>query len=203
LQIPFSSRPERGGIFGWLYCIVHGCLEGRYDHDLVAADASFRLAVELTRVRVLLSGLGAESVVQSENETSANGLQRRKRHLPSPAAASPTKPITSVIESARKRATVASPVHPASATALCSASGHTLVVKCNTVVAENVSEQLLEQGENAPLYVKMLENDHDPERMVLATYASSAARQDAQSFFARLEGLQFYARSQNQVRITR
>ena len=83
-------------------------------------------------------------------------------------------------------------MHPASATALCSASGHTLVVKCDTVVAENVLKQLWEQGVKlAPLNVKMLENKYDPERMVLATYASSAERQAAQSFFERLEGLQF------------
>ena len=132
---------------------------------------------------VSLSCPGAESDsgVESENEASAT-LYRRKRPAPSPAV-SPTKTGTSATANAGTKRAAQSPaaslVHPASAAALCSASGHTLVVKCDTVVAENVSKQLLELS--APLNVKMLENGHDPERMVLATYASSAELQAAQT----------------------
>ena len=117
---------------------------------------------------------------ESENETSVNDLRPRKRHQPSL-------------------------VHPASTTALCSASGHILVVKCKTDVVEIVWKQLLEpeQGETAPWVVKMLEHQHDPEIMVLATYTFSEEREAAQSLITGLDGTSFYAASQNQVRISR
>lgn len=80
-----------------------------------------------------------------------------------------------------------------------------LVVKCKTDVVEIVWKQLLEpeQGETAPWYVKMLEHQHDPERMVLATYTSSEERAAAQLLIERLDGPSFYTPSQNKVRISR
>jgi hypothetical protein len=99
---------------------------------------------------------------------------------------------------------VASLDHIASATA---ASGHKLrlFVRCKTGVAENVWKKLLEQGENAFLYSKIVEHDIDQEKIVLATFTSSKKRQDVQSSLVK-EGIplsQFHATSQNQVRISR
>jgi hypothetical protein len=107
----------------------------------------------------------------------------------------------------RKRANsgqVASLDHIASATA---ASGHKLrlFVRCKTSVAENVWKKLLEQGENAFLYSKIVEHDIDQEKIVLATFTSSEKRQAVQSSLVK-EGIplsQFHATSQNQVRISR
>ena len=156
--------------------------------------------------RVSLSCPGAESDsgVESENEASAT-LYRRKRPAPSPAV-SPTKTGTSATANAGTKRAAQSPaaslVHPASA--LCSASGHTLVVKCDSVVAQNVSKQLWEQGgKPTPLNVKMLEHNYDPERMVLATYTSSADRQAAQTFCESLGAHSLHEPPQNQVRISR
>ena len=94
--------------------------------------------------------------------------------------------------------------HIASATA---ASGHKLrlFVRCKTGVAENVWKKLLEQGENAFLYSKIVEHDIDQEKIVLVTFTSSANLQAVQSSLVE-EGIhlsQFHATSQNQVRISR
>ena len=93
--------------------------------------------------------------------------------------------------------------HIASTTA---ASGHKLFVRCTNGVAENVWKKLLEQGENAFLYSKIVEHDIDQEKIVLAaTFTSSAKRQAVQSLLVKegIELSQFHATSQNQVRISR
>jgi hypothetical protein len=143
---------------------------------------------------------------ESENESSAIGLQPRKRPQPSPAVL-PSNSGNGELARVRKRANsgqVASLDHIASATA---ASGHKLrlFVRCKTSVAENVWKKLLEQGENAFLYSKIVEHDIDQEKIVLATFTSSKKRQDVQSSLVK-EGIplsQFHATSQNQVRISR
>jgi hypothetical protein len=141
---------------------------------------------------------------ESENESSAIGLQPRKRPQPSPAVL-PSNSGNRELARARKRAKsgqVASLDHIASTTA---ASGHKLFVRCKTVVAENVWKKLLEQGENAFLYSKIVEHDIDQEKIVLATFTSSEKRQAVQSSLVK-EGIplsQFHATSQNQVRISR
>ena len=143
---------------------------------------------------------------ESENESSAIGLQPRKRPQPSPAVL-PSNSGNGELARVRKRANsgqVASLDHIASATA---ASGHKLrlFVRCKTSVAENVWKKLLEQGENAFLYSKIVEHDIDQEKIVLATFTSSKKRQAVQSSLVK-EGIplsQFHATSQNQVRISR
>ena len=143
---------------------------------------------------------------ESENESSAIGLQPRKRPQPSPAVL-PSNSGNGELARVRKRANsgqVASLDHIASATA---ASGHKLrlFVRCKTSVAENVWKKLLEQGENAFLYSKIVEHDIDQEKIVLATFTSSEKRQAVQSSLVK-EGIplsQFHATSQNQVRISR
>ena len=143
---------------------------------------------------------------ESENESSAIGLQPRKRPQPSPAVLpSNSGNCEFKLARARKRAKsgqVASLDHIASTTA---ASGHKLFVRCPNGVAENVWKKLLEQGENAFLYSKIVEHDIDQEKIVLATFTSSKKRQDVQSSLVK-EGIplsQFHATSQNQVRISR
>jgi hypothetical protein len=143
---------------------------------------------------------------ESENESSAIGLQPRKRPQPSPAVL-PSNSGNGELARVRKRANsgqVASLDHIASATA---ASGHKLrlFVRCKTSVAENVWKKLLEQGENAFLYSKIVEHDIDQEKIVLVTFTSSAKKQAVQSSLVE-EGIhlsQFHATSQNQVRISR
>ncbi len=146
---------------------------------------------------------------ESENESSAIGLQPRKRPQPSPAVL-PSNSGNGELARVRKRANsgqVASLDHIASATA---ASGHKLrlFVRCKTSVAENVWKKLLEQGENAFLYSKIVEHDIDQEnleKIVLVTFTSSANLQAVQSSLVE-EGIhlsQFHATSQNQVRISR
>ena len=143
---------------------------------------------------------------ESENESSAINLQPRKRPQPSPAVL-PSNSGNGELARVRKRANsgqVASLDHIASATA---ASGHKLrlFVRCKTSVAENVWKKLLEQGENAFLYSKIVEHDIDQERIVLVTFTSSANLQAVQSSLVE-EGIhlsQFHATSQNQVRISR
>lgn len=144
---------------------------------------------------------------ESENESSAIGLQPRKRPQPSPAVL-PSNSGNCELASARKRAKsgqVASLDHIASTTA---ASGHKLFVRCPNGVAENVWKKLLEQGENAFLYSKIVEHDIDQEnleKIVLVTFTSSANLQAVQSSLVE-EGIhlsQFHATSQNQVRISR
>lgn len=95
-----------------------------------------------------------------------------------------------------------SPVQLASATALGSTSERTLYVKCDITLAENIREQLLQRGDNAPLVFKMLKHKLDPGRMVLVTWTSSAEKQAAQLLLARVEGPLFEATSQNLVRIS-
>jgi hypothetical protein len=141
---------------------------------------------------------------ESENESSAIGLQPRKRPQPSPAVL-PSNSGNGELARVRKRANsgqVASLDHIASTTA---ASGHKLFVRCPNGVAENVWKKLLEQGENAFLYSKIVEHDIDQEKIVLATFTSSEKRQAVQSSLVK-EGIplsQFHATSQNQVRISR
>ena len=143
---------------------------------------------------------------ESENESSAINLQPRKRPQPSPAVL-PSNSGNGELARVRKRANsgqVASLDHIASATA---ASGHKLrlFVRCKTSVAENVWKKLLEQGENAFLYSKIVEHDIDQEKIVLVTFTSSANLQAVQSSLVE-EGIhlsQFHATSQNQVRISR
>jgi hypothetical protein len=143
---------------------------------------------------------------ESENESSAIGLQPRKRPQPSPAVL-PSNSGNGELARVCKRANsgqVASLDHIASATA---ASGHKLrlFVRCKTSVAENVWKKLLEQGENAFLYSKIVEHDIDQEKIVLMTFTSSANLQAVQSSLVE-EGIhlsQFHATSQNQVRISR
>ena len=191
---PVPADKLSGGAGGAETEVVGGQSFAASSAGMTMPSLLLMLAVELTRF--LLSGPGAES----ESETIS--LQPRKRPSQASPAASPSK---TVMASAPKRAKLspaaASPPDPASAAFYGSATG--LCVTCDAAAAEGIRNRFMEQEGNAPLKLRMLQNQRMPSNtMLLVTFTSSAECQAAKIWLDR-EGLEFHETLQNMVRISR
>lgn len=191
---PVPADKLSGGAGGAETEVVGGQSFAASSAGMTMPSLLLMLAVELTRF--WLSGPGAES----ESETIS--LQPRKRPSQASPAASPSK---TVMASAPKRAKLspaaASPPDPASAAFYGSATG--LCVTCDAAAAEGIRNRFMEQEGNAPLKLRMLQNQRMPSNtMLLVTFTSSAECQAAKIWLDR-EGLEFHETLQNMVRISR
>ena len=191
---PVPADKLSGGAGGAETEVVGGQSFAASSAGMTMPSLLLMLAVELTRF--LLSGPGAES----ESETIS--WQPRKRPSQASPAASPSK---TVMASAPKRAKLspaaASPPDPASAAFYGSATG--LCVTCDAAAAEGIRNRFMEQEGNAPLKLRMLQNQRMPSNtMLLVTFTSSAECQAAKIWLDR-EGLEFHETLQNMVRISR